>query len=315
MATMDLASTPRELPQFGRHMTSLARPASEVFGHQGTQKRCCGGQGLAQSSDWRNGYGLECRCANATASDWSTDDLVILDSWAVSVSQGLCCLPVEIELAAEESGRRPSAFEELVAQRSVSVKFKYAWVPWPKDSVCETEWWEAVAKGDDPPSGYIPKAESGFWNPSHTEEKHGISNRKSVEASQKRDLAEAKSDPFADDPENDDQRVLTLTDVPWGGAGGREVNILIRAKSDCGAACLLMRYRYDGTHIDIAIHDVSFDTHCGDGTLSGKKNEQKRPAYGSLIIDWKDWVLQIPRDNAKLRWSSPRISTFRGRAK
>ena len=32
MATMELASIPRELPQFGRHLSSLARPASEVFG-------------------------------------------------------------------------------------------------------------------------------------------------------------------------------------------------------------------------------------------------------------------------------------------
>lgn len=35
MATMELASIPRELPQFGRHLSSLSRPASEVFGQQG----------------------------------------------------------------------------------------------------------------------------------------------------------------------------------------------------------------------------------------------------------------------------------------
>jgi hypothetical protein len=38
MATMELASIPRELPQFGRHLSSLARPASEVFGQQGARK-------------------------------------------------------------------------------------------------------------------------------------------------------------------------------------------------------------------------------------------------------------------------------------
>ena len=50
MATMELASIPRELPQFGRHLSSLARPASEVFGQQGARKgkgscQCGGGKG------------------------------------------------------------------------------------------------------------------------------------------------------------------------------------------------------------------------------------------------------------------------------
>jgi hypothetical protein len=35
---MELASIPRELPQFGRHLSSLTRPASEVFGQQGSRK-------------------------------------------------------------------------------------------------------------------------------------------------------------------------------------------------------------------------------------------------------------------------------------
>ena len=50
MATMELASIPRELPQFGRHLSSLARPASEVFGQQGRRNGkgscgCGGGKG------------------------------------------------------------------------------------------------------------------------------------------------------------------------------------------------------------------------------------------------------------------------------
>jgi hypothetical protein len=50
MATMELASIPREFPQFGRHLSSLVRPASEVFGQQGSRKGkgscgCGGGKG------------------------------------------------------------------------------------------------------------------------------------------------------------------------------------------------------------------------------------------------------------------------------
>ena len=55
MATMELASIPRELPQFGRHLSSLARPASEVFGQQGARRGkgscgCGGGKGSCACS-------------------------------------------------------------------------------------------------------------------------------------------------------------------------------------------------------------------------------------------------------------------------
>ena len=78
MATMELASIPRELPQFGRHLSSLARPASEVFGQQGARNRCCQGQGLTDSPDWGDGDGLDCQCAD------SPNDVVILDTVEVS---------------------------------------------------------------------------------------------------------------------------------------------------------------------------------------------------------------------------------------
>jgi hypothetical protein len=60
MATMELASIPREFPQFGRHLTSLVRPASEVFGQQGSRKGkgscwCGGGKGSC-------GCGGDCEC-------------------------------------------------------------------------------------------------------------------------------------------------------------------------------------------------------------------------------------------------------------
>lgn len=42
MVTMELASIPREFPQFGKHLSSLVRPASEVF----AKESCgCGGSG------------------------------------------------------------------------------------------------------------------------------------------------------------------------------------------------------------------------------------------------------------------------------
>ena len=56
MATMELASIPRELPQFGRHLSSLARPASEVFGRQGARRDkgacgCAGGTGSCKCNE------------------------------------------------------------------------------------------------------------------------------------------------------------------------------------------------------------------------------------------------------------------------
>lgn len=39
---MDLLEMPREYPQFGKHLTSLARPRSEVFKGKGKGKGCCG---------------------------------------------------------------------------------------------------------------------------------------------------------------------------------------------------------------------------------------------------------------------------------
>ncbi len=72
MATMELASIPRELPQFGRHLSSLARPASEVFGQQGARKgkgSCgCGGGGACDcnSADTRpNHWGITARRPNS----------------------------------------------------------------------------------------------------------------------------------------------------------------------------------------------------------------------------------------------------------
>lgn len=240
---------------------------------------------------------------------------MILDAGAGLVSQGLCCLPTEIELVAGESGRKPNAHNELVAQRFVRVKFKYVWVPWPHDSVCMTEWWEAVGKGEAPPSGYDPAAAPGVWNPSHEREAHGARDRETADASQKRNLREAKSSPYADDPENDDERVFMLDDDPWGGVGGRVVDVLVRAKSDCGAACLLMRYRYDGSDIDVGVLGVSFDGDCGDRTLSGPKDDKGRPSYRPSLGDWEDWRPQLPRDDVTLRFSSPKISPFRGRTR
>jgi hypothetical protein len=62
MATMELASIPRELPQFGRHLSSLARPASEVFGQQGARRgkgSCgCGGKGSCGCG------GSDCGCGS-----------------------------------------------------------------------------------------------------------------------------------------------------------------------------------------------------------------------------------------------------------
>jgi len=67
MATMELASIPRELPQFGRHLSSLARPASEVFGQQGRRKGkgSCGCNG--GSCGCGGGKG-SCGCAGAKGS-------------------------------------------------------------------------------------------------------------------------------------------------------------------------------------------------------------------------------------------------------
>ena len=62
---MELASIPRELPQFGRHLSSLARPASEVFGQQGSRKGkgSCGCVRHGISCDCNDrGY---CRCGQS----------------------------------------------------------------------------------------------------------------------------------------------------------------------------------------------------------------------------------------------------------
>ena len=69
MATMELASIPRELPQFGRHLTSLLRPASEVFGQQGSRrgKGSCGCGGAKGSCGCGGGEG-SCGCGDGNAS-------------------------------------------------------------------------------------------------------------------------------------------------------------------------------------------------------------------------------------------------------
>jgi hypothetical protein len=78
MATMELASIPRELPQFGRHLSSLARPASEVFGQQGSRKgkgSCgCGGGGCCDCASSKDSCGCTsvgqaCGCGGGARND------------------------------------------------------------------------------------------------------------------------------------------------------------------------------------------------------------------------------------------------------
>jgi len=74
MATMDLASIPRELPQFGRHLSSLARRRYEVFHQQSEGKAgcgcgagagCCGCGGRCGHSTCINGTTQEtCACSS-----------------------------------------------------------------------------------------------------------------------------------------------------------------------------------------------------------------------------------------------------------
>jgi hypothetical protein len=298
MATMELASIPREFPQFGRHLTSLVRPASEVFGQQGARNRCCQGQGLTDSPDWGDGDGLDCQCAD------SPNDVVILDAVEVSETRNVCCLPVKIALVVDKSGRKLDRVNGLVSKRKVEVSFEYRWIEWQKDSACETECWEAVARGYDPPSGNSPKVESGVWNPSHTDHPHGKAENERGAKRHKKSLEAAKSDEFFDEPSDPPGGLFELSDVPWGGAGGRKVNILVGAKSDCGAACLWMRYHYDGADIDIEVRDVSFDKDCGQVTLSEKKGREARPPYFPELFDMEYWKT-LPRQAGTETWSHP----------
>lgn len=67
MPMMELASIPREYPQFGRHLRSLLRPASEVLGQQSATKPRCGcSEGRSTKRCYRENS--SCSCGGEMAS-------------------------------------------------------------------------------------------------------------------------------------------------------------------------------------------------------------------------------------------------------
>lgn len=81
---MDLLDTPRQFPQFGKHLTSLARPRSEVFKGKGKGKGSCGcggGKGSCGCSEGKSSCGCgggkrACGCRGGTRPE---DDLLWTD--------------------------------------------------------------------------------------------------------------------------------------------------------------------------------------------------------------------------------------------